>query len=214
MRLFLIFAAATGLAQTPPKIFIDRDDLRVLEVTVQPHVKQKMHDHKIGRVMIYRVAGAEKFEYADGRKPMTLKFRQNEVKWSPPETMHAPEVVSNNPLDVVEIELKKPPTGQKITTAMDPLKLDRKHYKLEFENDQVRVVRVRFGPKESIQMHEHQLGRVVFYLTDAEIRVTDAEGKATLTPRKAGDLVPGGPAKHREENTTDKVVEAIMTEFK
>lgn len=214
MRLFVLFAAAICLAQTPPKIFVDRDDLRVLEVTVQPHLKQKMHDHKIGRVMIYRVAGAEKFEYADGRQPMTLKFRKNEVKWSAPESMHAPEVVSDKPLDIVEIELKKPPTGKKITTALDPLKLDRKHYKLEFENDQVRVLRVRFGPKESIQMHEHQLERVVFYLTDAEIRVTDAEGKATLTPRKAGELVVGGPAKHREENTTDKIVVAIMTEFK
>ena len=40
---------------------------------------------------------------------------------------------------------------------MDPLKIDSKHYKLEFENDQVRVFRVHIGPHESTPMHEHQL---------------------------------------------------------
>ena len=58
------------------------------------------------------------------------------------------------------------------------------------------------------------LDRTTVYLTDAEVRVTDAEGKVTLTPRKAGDVVPGGAAKHREENTTGKPVEALMVELK
>ena len=208
------FTAAVCFGQTPPKISVEREDLRVLEVIAPPHVKGKMHEHKIDRVMIYRVAGAEKFTYSDGRPEKTLKFAEKQVLWSPKEGMHAGEVLSANPLDIIEIELLKPRTGKKITTALDPLKTDPKHYKVEFENDQVRVVRVKFGPNESTPMHEHQLDRTTVYLTDAEVRVTDAEGKVTLTPRKAGDVVPGGAAKHREENTTGKPVEALMVELK
>jgi len=37
------------------------------------------------------------------------------------------------------------------------LKTDPKHYSLEFENDQVRVLRVRFGPHEKGVRHEHKL---------------------------------------------------------
>ena len=210
----LTFAAAACFGQASPKKFIDNEDLRVLEVEVQPHVKQKLHEHKIGRVMIYRVAGAEKFDFGDGRPSMVLRFRENDVKWSAPEGMHAPEVISDKPLDIVEIELKKPPTGKKITTSLDPLKVDPKHYKLEFENDQVRVVRVRFGPNESAPLHEHQLDRVNFYVTDAEIRVTGADGKVSMVPRKAGDVVQGSAGKHSETNMTDKAVEVIMTELK
>jgi hypothetical protein len=41
--------------------------------------------------------------------------------------------------------------------AQDPVKADPnpKHYKVEFENEQVRVLRVHLGPKESSPMHEH-----------------------------------------------------------
>ncbi|WP_031497958.1 hypothetical protein [Bryobacter aggregatus] len=212
--LILLSCAAAALAQTAPKVFLDNDEIRVTESIAQPHLKQKMHDHKNNRVMIYRVAGAERFEFADGRSPVVLKFTKNEVKWSPPDTMHSPEIVTDEPVPVVQIELKKPRSGRKITTGLDPLQIDPKHYKLEFENDQVRVVRVKFGPRESAPLHEHQLDRVVFYLTDAEIRVTNAEGKAEITPRKAGEVVYGKAAKHEELNTTGKAVEILMTELK
>ena len=75
-----------------------------------------------------------------------VSFKQNEVKWSPIEGKHIAEVSTEQPVNIVEIELKKPAGGKKITTALDPLKVDLKHYRLEFENDQVRVFRVRIGP--------------------------------------------------------------------
>jgi hypothetical protein len=39
--------------------------------------------------------------------------------------------------------LKKPGTGKAVTGRLDPIKTDPKHYKLEFENAQVRVLRVK-----------------------------------------------------------------------
>ena len=36
--------------------------------------------------------------------------------------------------------------------AADPVEVDPKHYTVEFENDRVRVLRVKFGPHEKEAM--------------------------------------------------------------
>ncbi len=211
--LLSLFAVGGLFAEEIIKRPIDNDDVRVLDVVVQPHEKTKMHDHKVNRVMIYRNAGVQNFEYEGGRKSV-LKFGDNEVKWSGQEGVHAAEVVSAKPVNIVEIELKKPGAGKTITTALDPPKVDPKHYKVVLENDQVRVIRVTFGPHESAPLHEHQLNRIILYLTDARTKTTSADGKVEETPYKAGDIVARGGAKHSEVNMTDHKVEILVTELK
>ncbi|HWE05221.1 MAG TPA: hypothetical protein VG274_00850, partial [Rhizomicrobium sp.] len=206
-------AAALLFAVETVKTPINNDDIRVLDVVVQPHEPTSMHEHKANRVMIYKNAGAQNFKREDGHTSV-LNFKEGEVKWSPIEGKHIAEVATEQPVGIVEIELKKPGAGKKVTTALDPLKVDPKHYKLEFENDQVRVFRVKIGPHEGTPMHEHQLNRVMVYLTDAVVRVTSSDGKVDVTPHKAGDIAQGGAARHSEQNTTDKPVEVVVTEFK
>jgi quercetin dioxygenase-like cupin family protein len=38
-------------------------------------------------------------------------------------------------------------------SADDPVRVDSKHYKVEFENDRVRVVRISYAPGERSVMH-------------------------------------------------------------
>jgi quercetin dioxygenase-like cupin family protein len=203
----VLFAAETK--RTP----IDNDDVRVLDVVVQPHEKTALHEHKANRVMIYRNAGSQNIDYEDGRH-VVLTFKENQVMWAPIEGKHVAEIVSAQPVGIVEIELKKPGAGKQITTAMDPVKVDPKHYKPEFENDQVRVFRVHMGPHDSTPMHEHQLHRIVVYLTDSSVRVTNADGKVDMVNHKAGDIVESGSARHGEQNLTANPVETIVTELK
>src|SRR2546422_5729557 len=40
--------------------------------------------------------------------------------------------------------------------APDAVKVDPKHYKVELENDRVRVVRITYGPREKSVMHGHR----------------------------------------------------------
>jgi hypothetical protein len=49
---------------------------------------------------------------------------------------------------IVEVELKSKPAGRARLKqpALDPIKVDPKRYKVELENDQVRVFRVRYEP--------------------------------------------------------------------
>ena len=39
--------------------------------------------------------------------------------------------------------------------AQDAAKVDPKHYKVEFENDRARVLRINYVPGEKSVMHEH-----------------------------------------------------------
>jgi quercetin dioxygenase-like cupin family protein len=203
----LLFAVET--VKTP----INNDDVRVLDVIVQPHEKTGLHEHKFNRVMIYRDAGSQNFEFEGGRHSV-LAFKENEAKWSSIEGKHVAEVATEKPVNIVEIELKKPGAGKAATTTLDPLKVDKTHYKLEFENDQVRVFRVKIGPRESTPMHEHQLKRIMLYLNDSTVRVTNADGKVETTTHKAGDILEGNWAKHSEENMTDRPFEVLVTELK
>jgi len=192
---------------------INNDDVRVLSVVVQPHEPTKMHQHVTNRVMIYRQAGVQAFRFQDGRKE-TLRWSAGEVKWSPAAGMHIAEITSGEPVNIVEIELKKKGAGLAPNTPLDPLKIDPKHYKIEFENDQVRVFRVKVGPHATAPMHEHTLKRIITYLTDANTRVTGADGKVGNQLHKAGDIVWGEHAKHKEENLSDKPFEVLVTELK
>ena len=89
-----------------------------------------------------------------------------------------------------DIGIKKPgDPGKVMSTALDPLRVDPKDYKLEFENSQVRVLRVKIGPRQSVPMHEYVLNHVVVYLTDQNVRETSPEGKAEVVQHKAGDFI-------------------------
>jgi hypothetical protein len=44
------------------------------------------------------------------------------------------------------------------------VKVDPKRYKVEMENDQVRVLRAKCGPREKGVLREHGLNRVIVFL--------------------------------------------------
>jgi quercetin dioxygenase-like cupin family protein len=204
-----VLACAAGAgAQT----LIDNDQVRVLRVVDKPHVKTKPHDHKINRVMIYVNAGKQ--EVISGGKTSYLNYKAGQVLWSPKTATHTAEVVSAEPVTIVEVELKKEGDPKKLpNSALDPVKVDPKHYKVEFDNPQVRVLRVHFPVGEGAPLHEHLLNRVVVYLSDQKIRVT-TDGKPEVVEHKATDASWGGAAKHSEQNVGDKAFEAVVVELK
>jgi hypothetical protein len=72
-------------------------------------------------------------------------------------------------------------------SAQDAAKLDPKHYKVEFENDQVRVLRITYGPHEKSVMHSHPASVAVF-LTDLNGKLTMPGGKTQVMVSKAGTV--------------------------
>jgi quercetin dioxygenase-like cupin family protein len=99
------------------------------------------------------------------------------------------------------------------SSAQDPINVDPKHYKVELENDQVRVLRITYGPHEKSPMHEHPAG-VAVAITDALVKFTLADGKSEERPFKAGQVLWIAAEKHAPENLSDKPLEIVLTEVK
>ena len=97
--------------------------------------------------------------------------------------------------------------------AQDAAKVDTKHYTVVLENDQVRVLKVRYGPGEKSTMHAHP-NSVAVFLTDAKGRFTFPDGKTEETTGKAGDVLWNEATVHLPENTGDKAFEVVVVELK
>jgi quercetin dioxygenase-like cupin family protein len=97
--------------------------------------------------------------------------------------------------------------------AQDAVKVDPKHYTVEFENDQMRVLRIKYGPHEKSVMHSHPAG-VVIMLTDMNNKFTFPDGKAEETQGKAGAVLQTEAVSHLPENLGDQPFEAVLVELK
>jgi len=85
--------------------------------------------------------------------------------------------------------------------------------KVEFENEQIRVLRVHYLPRATSPMHSHT-GRAVIALTGSHLRVTTSDGTTQETQRVPGELYWGDTVTHSAENLSDAPVETIEVEIK
>lgn len=100
-----------------------------------------------------------------------------------------------------------------VTLAQDPVKVDAKHYKVEFENENVRVLRATYGPHEKSIMHEHP-DLVAIFVTEGNLKFTTGDGKSETRQVKAGQTMWNPATKHLPENLSDKPFEVILVELK
>lgn len=86
------------------------------------------------------------------------------------------------------------------------------HYKVEFENDQVRVIRINYGPGESTGMHEHGPG-VVVNLSNMRVKFTLPDGTTQEDDTSAGSFNWSDAGMHAAENMGGEA-QALYIEFK
>lgn len=207
--LILLVAASALVAQD---VKFDTAEARVIEVVTSPGQRSPMLEHHANRVLIYLDGGHQTLTDAQGQTE-DVRFHAGDVRWSPAGARHISENVGGTTYRIVEVELKNGP-GSLPASELDPVRVAPEHYKVEFENSQVRVLRVRYGPHEAGPVHEHILNRVMLYLTDAHVKVTTPDGNVQMMDAKAGDVRMGGAAKHQEENLSWSPFEVAVVELK
>jgi quercetin dioxygenase-like cupin family protein len=208
----LALAVLPLAGQAPPSVKFDTPEVRVIEVTTSPGQRSALHEHAMNRVMIYLDDGHMTLTHPDG-KVEDLRWKAGEVRWSPAGGQHVSENAGATPYRIVELELKNG-QGALPRNPLDPVQVDPKRYKVEFENPQVRVLRARYGPHDAGVIHEHILNRVTVFLTDQHMKITTPDGKVQESNGKAGEIRLGGAAKHREENLSAGPFEVIAVELK
>jgi len=211
--LLLLGTVLATIPTAPSAPLFENNEVKVFRAFEKYQVVGKFHQHDMNRVMVYLQSGRQRFEYQDGRQPAVFDWKAGQVVWSPPSGMHSPEVLDHD-FDIIEIELKTPGTDKPITGNLDSLKVDPGHYKLEFENPQVRVLRVSIPPHGVAPMHAHSTDRVTVFLTDQNFQTKDSTGKVATVEHKAGDVVWGTPIEHSEQNLSDQPFEAVSVEIK
>jgi hypothetical protein len=99
------------------------------------------------------------------------------------------------------------------SVAADPVEVDPKHYKVEFENDRVRVLRVRYGAHEKSATHGHPAG-ISVSLTARDLRFTLPDGRVRHLIGKVGEIVWYEAHEHLPENLSSSPYEGIYVELK
>jgi len=205
-----LLLVAAGLAAQDVKF--DTPAARVVEVVTSPGQRSPMHEHHTNRVLIYLDAGHQTLTDASGHVE-ELRFHAGQVTWSTAGARHISDNVGGTTYRIVEVELKNGP-GSLPASDLDPVRVAPDHYKVEFENPQVRVLRAHYGPHEAGPLHEHILNRVMVYMTDAKVKVTTPDGAVQMMNAAAGDVRMGSAAKHKEENLNLLPFEVVVVELK
>src|ERR1039457_1717616 len=213
VALAAVAAFAQDVVQLAPdhvKVVFENDRVRVLSFNDPGHSKLPMHSHP-AYVTVGFTAGHGKYTFPDG-KTSDQRTKAGDVTYSKGIT-HAYENLSGAALESVLVELKKPGAAAAAKTSLDPVKLDPKHYKVVIDNDEVRVLRAKYGPHEKSVMHEHPASVAVF-MSDGHIKFTLPDGTSQDINSKAHDATWADAGKHLPENAGDKPTEVIVIELK
>jgi quercetin dioxygenase-like cupin family protein len=205
MRALIFLIPATLLAQRP--VPVNNEWARVVIATTSPGPKGRMHEHSMNRVMIYLDKGAQTIEYQDGRSRV-IAAQPGEVFWDPKGGLHTSQNTGGTTFRIIEIELKKD-GGPARYPSNDPVSVAPRNYKVEMENEQVRILRVRLGAREKVAEHVHALPLLVAPLTELDLTGGEAPVRG-----KPGDAIFLPPQRRREENALDQPVEYLLVEFK
>ena len=200
-----LLLAATLRAQNAPAPAaitnkLDTPQARVYVATLLPRTPSRSPGgHATNRVLVYLDDGV--MTRQEGADTQTITFHRGDVRWRPSSGAYVAENTSDHPIRILEIDLKGRPAGAAPVSQLDPTVVDTRHYKIDFENDQVRVLRVHYDARDTGAQHEHILNRVVVYLNDQP-------------GAKADDVRMSGAALHTEQNASDQPADRIAIEIK
>ena len=97
--------------------------------------------------------------------------------------------------------------------AQDPVEVDPAHYKVAFENDCVRVLRVHYDAAAKSVMHSHP-DLVAVPLTNAQFEFSESDGSVQKLDVAGGDALwaPGGS--HLPKNAGAGGADLVLVELK
>ncbi len=210
--LFLAAMVSAGLFGQARPVPVDNEFVRVVVAESAPGPKGRLHKHDENRVMVHLDPGVMELAF-EGGPTNVVKFKAGTVRWDPAGGMHTSQNTGKTTYKIVEVELRNP--GADISwPALDPSKVAPDIYRTEFENKQVRVMRVKVRPGESIPRHEHAVNRITVALTPARIKLTNTDGSVVDASFKAGEARWGTPGTHSEKSDMNTPFELILIDIK
>ena len=97
--------------------------------------------------------------------------------------------------------------------SKDAVIADPEHYTVEFENDRVRIIRIKYGPGEKSVMHTHG-PNVSVLLSDGTVHMTLPDGTSEDLPSEIGVAMWSDNEEHLPANLSDEPLEVVLIELK
>ena len=192
----------------------ENDQVRVLRISYPAGASSVMHHHPDG-VAVFLTEHHAEFELPDGSK-VEASADAGETLWNPA-GQHLPTNVAEAPLELILVELKDAPdaapTDGEGEVGPDPTVVDSKHYSVDFENDRVRVIRIKYGPGESSVMHGHP-NSVAVFLDGLDGQFESPDGSTQEVTAEAGQAMYMPAGQHRPTNMGDEAFELVQIELK
>ena len=196
---------ATVVAPDHYKVELENDHVRVLRITYAAGDETAMHSHPDGVVVFLQDVTAEMTlpDVTTQERP----GKAGEILWADHET-HGVKALTDAAVVLVEL---KGGGGDVGMADPDATEVAPDHYKVELENDHVRVLRITYAAGDETAMHSHPDGVVVF-LQDANVEMTLPDGTTQERPGKAGEILWAGHETHGPKALTDIAV--VLVELK
>ena len=96
---------STETAETPAKVLLENERVRVREVRLEPGVKPGPHTHPYAHVGVILDPGTLQFINPDG-KTEQVTFKSGSVGWREAKVTHEVVNVSQSPMRIIEVEIK------------------------------------------------------------------------------------------------------------
>jgi hypothetical protein len=97
--------------------------------------------------------------------------------------------------------------------AQDPTKVAPTHYRLAFENEEVKVLYIHYGPHEKSLLHDHPAG-IAVNITGGHLKFTDQKGNAQEIHALRGEARWFPALKHTVENLSAEPYEGVYIAVK
>ena len=223
--------AASGWCQNPAKpdlliadpqhyrLEFENQWVRVIREKMGPHETALPHRHpEPGGVVVF-LTDQHLLQTGEDGVPREARHKAGDVIWSPGRT-HKGQNLDDSVFEYVEIEPRPRADGAVAAPAgenrLEAAVVDPGHYRVEFENDLVRVIRFAMTPHDKTAVHTHPpTGAVIVALTDQNTRQTVAGGATRDIRHKAGEAWWGAPnTAHQDENASDQPSTVIRIELK
>lgn len=163
-------------------------------------------------VHVNLAAGETSPKYTPAATPIvSVDLNSGSVRYSDRVSLDDFRRPGNAAVREVRVELKAAPETTPL--ALDAVRVEPTRFKVVFENDRVRVVRLRFGPRERGVMVSHP-PRVLVTLTDVSVKLLFADGRSDERGAPAGVAAWLDGETLQTENARAEPLEVVLVEPK
>jgi quercetin dioxygenase-like cupin family protein len=227
----LVFLATASLAQQQQSVEITSEPshhlvfqneyVRVFDVTVAPKASTLVHRHNQDYLFV-TLGDSDVVNARVGEKPVPLRLKDGEVRYTPGNFAHAAINESERPFHNITIELLKPSSG--VANCSDACLArvpctDRTNAfcpstEKRISSDQWTASLVTLPPSSRLEKHTHTMPHLVIAVSDLDL-TSQTESASSNIKKGHGGLawVPSGVT-HTLVNNSSKAAQFVTLEFK